>query len=75
MKNVVVYSTPSCKWCVAVKKYLVSVDQPFTEVDLIVDTVARERLLSAGVKTVPVVDVDGELMVGFDLGYLRKLLS
>jgi len=73
---VTVYTTPTCGWCTAVKDYLSSRDIDFEEVDVAADMdKAREMVERSGQYGVPVVDVDGEMVVGFDRDRLDALLD
>jgi glutaredoxin-like YruB-family protein len=74
--SVTVYSTPTCSWCHAVKDYLTSRQISFTEIDVSVDVAkAREMVTKSGQYGVPVVDIDGEIVVGFDRDRIRSLLG
>lgn len=62
-----IYTTSSCPWCVKVKNYLKSKDISFEELNVGDDMLAREEML---VKTkqmgVPVLDINGTVIIGFD---------
>jgi glutaredoxin 3 len=74
--SVTVYSTPTCTWCHAVKDHLQSHQVPFAEVDVSVDTAkAREMVEKSGQYGVPVLDIDGEIVVGFDRSRINALLG
>lgn len=74
--SVTVYSTPTCTWCHAVKDHLQSHQISFAEVDVSVDTVkAREMVEKSGQYGVPVLDIDGEIVVGFDRSRINALLG
>lgn len=79
--KVVVYGTSSCSWCRKAKEYLKSQDVAFVEKDVGNDMTANQemaRKLSAQGKTpsgVPVIDVAGDLMVGFGQQTLDQLLQ
>ena len=76
MKSVKVYSTESCPWCVRVKDFLKENDVSFTNVDVGTDQkAAKEMVEKSGQMGVPVVDVDGEITVGFNEAKLRELLN
>jgi glutaredoxin 3 len=73
---VTVYSTPTCSWCHAVKDHLKSHQIPFSEVDVSVDVEkAREMVAKSGQYGVPVLDIDGEIVVGFDRARINALLG
>jgi glutaredoxin-like YruB-family protein len=75
-QEVTVYSTPTCTWCNAVKQYLQEKGVAFSEVDVSADMQkARELVERTGQYGVPVIDVDGEFVVGFDRPRLEALLA
>lgn len=74
--NVTVYSTPSCPWCSRAKAYLNELGIPFEEKDVSADVVAaREMVRISNQMGVPVISVDGNVVVGFDKNRLDKLLA
>jgi glutaredoxin-like YruB-family protein len=73
---VIVYTTPTCPWCQAVKEYLAERDIPYEEVDVASDMeAAMEMVRKSGQMGTPVVEIDGEIVVGFDRGRLDCLLG
>jgi glutaredoxin-like YruB-family protein len=75
-QHVTLYTTPTCGWCHAVKDYLHSRSIPFDEVDVAADQArAREMVQKTGQYGVPVIDIDGEVIVGFDRPRLDALLK
>lgn len=67
MSNIIIYSTPTCGFCKMAKDYLTSKNIPYQEVDVSRDRVAQEQLIAkSGQFGVPVIDVDGKIIVGFD---------
>lgn len=76
MANVQVYSTPTCVFCKHVKEYFNENNIAFTEHDVASDLEARKDMVEkSGQMGVPVVDIDGEITVGFDKERLAGLLS
>jgi glutaredoxin-like YruB-family protein len=74
--TVTVYSTPTCSWCYAVKDHLKSHQVSFAEVDVSVDAAkAREMVAKSGQYGVPVLDIDGQIVVGFDREKINALLG
>jgi glutaredoxin-like YruB-family protein len=74
--TVTVYTTPTCSWCQAVKQHLSAHSVLFEEVDVAADMQrAREMVEKSGQYGVPVVDIDGEIVVGFDRGRINTLLG
>lgn len=78
MVGFVVYTTPNCPYCKALKSFLKELGLDFKEVDVSNDPkAARELILKSGQAGVPVLEVEGEIIVGFDreavLEALRKV--
>ena len=74
--RVLVFTTPSCPWCVRVKSYLREQRVPFREVDVSVDAAAaRDLVRRTGQMGVPVVEIDGRPVVGFDRPQIDRLLG
>ena len=71
-----VYSTPTCPWCAMAKKYLASKNIPFEDIDVSKDKAAvAEMVQKSGQKGVPVIDIDGNIVIGFDQNALDRLLG
>ena len=74
--TVTVYSTPTCSWCQAAKDHLTSQNVSFDEVDVAADMErAREMVEKSGQYGVPVLDIDGEIVIGFDRARINALLE
>ncbi len=76
MAKVIVYSTQTCPWCKKTKEFLKEHKISFDEKDVGNDmSAAREMIEKSGQQGVPVIDIDGEIIVGFDEERLRKVLN
>lgn len=76
MPEVTIYTTPTCSWCAAAKRFLDEHEIEYTEVDVSEDEDAAERLIRVSGQTgVPVIDIDGEIVVGFDRAHIAELLG
>jgi len=65
--RVIVYSSPTCVWCMRAKTYLRTRGVPFRDVDVSRDPAAARNLVRrTGQMGVPVIEVDGRPIVGFD---------
>ena len=74
--KVTVYSTHSCPWCVRVKDFLNENKVQFTEVYVDDDRAKATHMIEISGQTgVPVTDIDGQIVVGFDKANLVKLLK
>lgn len=66
-KSVKVYSTATCPYCKMTKELLAEHNIPFEAVDVGQDkAAAKEMVEKSGQMSVPVVDIDGKIIVGFD---------
>lgn len=76
MKNVIIYSTPTCPWCTKVKDYLDSKSISSEVHDVSKDREkAIEMIEKSGQQGVPVLDIEGEIIVGFDQDKIDSLLG
>lgn len=74
--SVVVYTTPTCGFCHQVKAYLRQRGVPFQEHDVSRDRAAAMQMVQlSGQQGVPVVVIDGQVVVGFDRPRIDQLLS
>ncbi len=65
--NVTVYTTPTCSYCNAAKEFLTLIGVSFREVDVAADPVAAQEMVNrTGQRGVPVIDVNGTVVVGFN---------
>ena len=76
MHNVKIFSTPTCPWCMRAKQYLDAKGISYENVDVSANTEAGEEMVRiSGQMGVPVIVVDGQVVVGFDKGKLEELLK
>jgi len=76
MKKVTIYSTPTCHFCHMAKDFFNENKIAFTDKNAAADPVARkEAITKSGQMGVPVIDIDGEIVVGFNEERLRSLLG
>ena len=74
--SVKVYSTPTCPFCTMAKNYLKQNEVSFEDVDVSRDREqAMDMIRKSGQRGVPVIDYDGEIIVGFDKKRLSELVS
>ena len=67
MANVRIYSTPTCPYCIRAKKYLQEHGIPFENIDVSSDQAGLQDMIKvSGQMGVPVVLIDGDVIVGFD---------
>jgi glutaredoxin-like YruB-family protein len=75
-KNVKVYSTPTCPWCIRAKQFLEENKIVFENIDLSGnDNAAEELMRKTGQIGVPVLDIDGQIIIGFDKEKIKLALG
>ncbi len=76
MKNVTIYSTPSCTYCNLAKDFFKKNKVEYTEYNVATDLAKRKEMIEkTGQMGVPVIELDGEIVVGFDEPRLREALK
>jgi len=76
MKNVKVYGTSTCAFCVKVKQFLKDNNVEFEDIDVSQNAErVQEMVEKTGQMGVPVVDIEGEIIVGFDKERILKALE
>jgi len=78
MKNnkVIVYSTPTCPYCVYAKDYFKRNNVAFEDIDVTKDkSKAQEMVTKSGQMGVPVIDINGNIIVGFRPDVFESLLA
>lgn len=75
-KRVKVYSTPTCPWCLRTKQFLKDNNIVFEDIDVSVNQAAAEEMVQKSAQMgVPVLDIEGEIIVGFDRDKIRRELG
>jgi len=75
-KKVTVYSTPTCPFCIRAKQFLKESNIQFQDIDVSSDQVkAQEMIDRSGQMGVPVIDVDGKIIIGFDKDKIKEALG
>ena len=76
MKNITIYSTPSCVYCNMAKTFFKVNSVAFTEFDVASNLEKRKEMIDmTGQMGVPVMKVGEEVVVGFDEPKLKALLG
>lgn len=71
-----IYSTPECPYCHMAKDYFRDKEIEFDDIDVSVDRVAAAEMVEkSGQMGVPVIDMDGEIVIGFDVPRIEDVLS
>jgi glutaredoxin-like YruB-family protein len=75
-KRVTVYSTPSCPYCNKLKQYLDKHGIRYTDINVASDQRAAEEMVrKSGQRGVPQTDINGQIIIGFDVPKISKLLN
>ncbi|MBI2607872.1 MAG: NrdH-redoxin [Candidatus Doudnabacteria bacterium] len=76
MPNITIYTTPICSFCKMAKGFFSNHNLSYREKDVTSDDEALHEMLDkSGQMGVPVIDIDGEIVVGFDKRRLNQLLG
>lgn len=76
MSTVKIYTTPTCVYCKMTKQFFKEHNVEYQEADVAKDAAEREEMIKkSGQLGVPVIDIDGKLVIGFDQAKLSELLG
>jgi glutaredoxin-like YruB-family protein len=74
--RVILFTTPSCSYCRKAKQYFRQRQVPFKDVDVSHDSAAaRDMMKRSRQSGVPVIDIGGKIIVGFDRSKIDFLLG
>lgn len=75
MANVKIYTTPSCVYCKMAKQFFGQNNVQYEEKNVALNAEARNEMIQkSGQMGVPVIDVDGKIIIGFDEPKLKEAL-
>lgn len=76
MPKVRVFSTPVCPYCFTLKEFLKEQGVEFEDINVAKNSQAKKEMIKkSGQMGAPVVEIDGEIVVGFDREKICKLLN
>ena len=75
MKKVVIYTSKSCAFCHEAKEYFKENNIDFTEFDTSENVDARKELIRKGYRSVPIIIIDDQAIVGFNKSEIIELLQ
>lgn len=76
MKNVTIYSTPTCHFCHAAKEFFTENKIAFTDHDVSTDLEKRKEMIDlTGQMGVPVIQIGDDIIVGFDENHIKELVA
>ncbi len=71
-----IYTTPSCVYCKMAKEFFGKNNVAYEEKNVALDVAARDEMIQkSGQLGVPVIDIDGQIVIGFDQSRLASLLG
>lgn len=71
-----IYSTPTCPYCVTLKEFLKEKGFQFEDIDVSKDEKAKNEMIEKSEQMgVPVIDIDGQIIIGFDRDKITKILN
>ena len=74
--RVIVFSTPTCSFCNAAKAYFRQKNIKYSDIDVSRDmAAARDMVRRSGQQGVPVIDIGGKIVIGFDRSKINQLLG
>lgn len=74
--SVKIYTTPTCPWCRKTKAWMKENNIEYEEIDVSTDKeAAKEMVEKSGQMGVPVLDVNGKILVGYDPDGIKKALK
>lgn len=76
MSKVVIYTTPSCVYCKMSKEFFQKNSVEYEEKNVATDVAARDEMIQkSGQMGVPVIEIDGKIIIGFDQPRLKEALG
>ncbi|MGL5346393.1 MAG: glutaredoxin family protein [Peptostreptococcaceae bacterium] len=75
MKKVEIYTSDTCIQCIKAKEYLKNNKVEYIEHNISKNSEARKELIRMGYMSVPVLIINGEHVLGFDLNRMKSLLE
>ena len=74
--NITVYSTPQCPYCHMAKEYLKEKGFAYKDINVAEDADAAANMIEkSGQRGVPVIDIDGRIIIGFDKKAMQESLG
>ena len=74
--NIKIYTLPTCPWCIKTKDFLTKKGVAFQNFDVSTEPQRRDEMIKiSGQRSVPVLDIDGKLIIGFDQAAIEKAIA
>ncbi len=76
MKEVRIYTTPNCGYCIMAKNFFQEHNIKYDEIDVGIDAKKREEMINkTGQMGVPIIEIGNEIIVGFDKKRISQILG
>ncbi|MFH1391269.1 MAG: glutaredoxin domain-containing protein [Candidatus Diapherotrites archaeon] len=76
MSEVTIYTTPTCVYCNLAKEFFKENKIEYKQVDVSTDSQkAQEMFEKSGQMGVPVIEIDGKIIIGFDKESIKEALG
>ncbi|MDD2274568.1 MAG: glutaredoxin domain-containing protein [Candidatus Pacebacteria bacterium] len=76
MPRIRLFTTPICPYCFSLKRFLEEKGLQVEEIDVTENEIAMDEMINETQQaTVPVLDIDGEFVVGFDRKKICEILK
>ncbi len=76
MAKVTIYSTPTCTYCQLAKQFFQENNVEYQEIDVAADAEKRSEMVEkTGQMGVPVIEIDDQVVVGFDQAKIKEMLG
>jgi len=76
MHKIIIYSTPTCVYCKMAKEFFAQNGVAYEERDVAADEAARNEMFEKSHQMgVPVIDIDGKIIVGFEKKTIEEALG
>ena len=76
MKKAIIYTTPTCTYCKMAKEFFEKNNISYEEKDVWQDEKARDEMIAKSNQLgVPVIDIEGDIVIGFNQNKLSELLA
>ena len=74
-KKIKVYGVPGCPFCKKTREFLKNKGLNFEDIDVAANhDQAKEMIKKSGQMSVPIIEIDGKIVIGFDKGKIENLL-
>jgi len=74
--HVTIYTTPTCPYCKLAKDFFKDKGVTYSEIDVVADpAAANDMVKKSGQMGVPVIEIDGQIVVGWNQAALQEIID